>query len=87
MVYHEFENKVQQAYKIQDKNERRLVIQKIKEEFEIALHTEYLSNQNELVASKVYEYAWMEGHSNGYSEVEICYNNISELVEFAIKNA
>ena len=85
MVYHEFENKLQQAYKIQEINERRLSIQKINEEFEIALHTEYLSNQNELVASKVYEYAWI--HSNGYIEVETYYNNISELVEFAIKNA
>ena len=87
MIYKEFAKKLEEAYKIENKNERKSTIRKINDDFKRALHTEYLGAQNELVADKVFEISWQEGHAFGYYEVENHYDEYSEFAEYVIKNA
>ena len=53
---------------------------KITEEFKQALFKHY-GVENNPKREKAYELAWEEGHSNGYSEVEIYFSDFVHLIK------
>ena len=83
MIYTEY---VEKAKKIpfgdKGSEERKEYHQRHKDvnnEFKAALEEEYGTKGNPK-ADKLWEKAWEMGHSNGFYEVEGCYDELSELI-------
>lgn len=53
--------------------------------FREALHQEYLADVPVIVSDKVWNYAWEQRHSYGYSEVEYYYEGLAAVVAFAFQ--
>lgn len=66
---------------------RRAEDQKIKDEMknDVAAYFGF-ADLSEAVKTKVFEKAWEEGHSGGYMDVAMAYEDLLELADFIKKN-
>jgi hypothetical protein len=86
MIANNFYNKTRVIrYDPSNRKQYREAMRAIEKEFEQALADTYLPNQNLEIQAKVWEMAWVEGHSSGYSDVENYYVQFADLVLFTIK--
>ena len=79
-IYEEFEKKYKEIPYVREKREEyRINCNELNMEFKAALEKEY-GIVNHPKADKLWEIAWDEGHSSGYSDVEIYYERFLELI-------
>lgn len=69
----------------EQRSKYREAIRQIEEEFAASLSEEYLEPSAQPASKKVFDYAWAEGHSEGYHMVEQIYEEIAEIANAAAK--
>ena len=83
MIYKEFEEKSRNVPFGEKGSKDRLAYrerqQAVNMEFRKALEDDYGTSGNPK-ADKLWDIAWAEGHANGYSEVEMHYETLYELI-------
>jgi hypothetical protein len=72
--------------RIQAWHERRDVTGSLEREWAWWLASTYLPGVASVVADAVFAKAWDDGHAEGYYSVESHYEDLSDLVMFALKN-
>lgn len=83
MIYKEFDERIEKEvnplFNAKDKKAYREAYHKLNNEFKLALFKEYGVEDNPK-AEKLWTIAWNDGHSGGYSEIEISFSNMVELI-------
>ncbi|WP_020142310.1 hypothetical protein [Terracoccus sp. 273MFTsu3.1] len=56
----------------------------IRDQFSADLSREYLPNEARHAATKIFDKAWSDGHSEGYHRVEEIYEEIADIVRVVV---
>jgi len=82
MIYKEFENEIGKLNPLfdSDKGAYRNAMNNLNVRFKLALFKEYEVEDNPK-KERCWELAWEHGHSSGYSEIEMYFIEIVELIK------
>lgn len=81
----ELEEQAKQSYR-EARRKHGEAVNAVYKDFQDALSKEY-GTENKEIDDRVWRKAWDDGHSNGLHEVEVHYDELSELAQFVYDKA